>query len=179
MSVADQQYFHHLRCDPALAAVLDRLGFTEVRVFEMGSSAGIWISKPEWLVPHPAAHGEAVWVHFEALRPGECRLEIDTHPYVPGIGQKPEKLAEFAGALRRKAALLSKLRAAVMAERGLHSLGASLSALRDPEAPDASTAVKFVTALPEGAPPAAAAAWVAEVVALVAPVVDRCLSAAS
>ena len=175
MPDADQDYFLALSEDPTLRRVLRKLGLTEVRVFRMRHNAGIWISKPEWLIPSPPVYGQSVWIHFEARRPGECRLEIDTHPYVPGLGQKPDQLAELATAVQLKSLLLRRLRECIMAEPRLQELGASTAALRDPEQPDAGTAVKFISGLPADASPAESAGFIATVVEQVAPLVDQCL----
>jgi hypothetical protein len=173
---ADQEYFIAIGEEPALVRVLKKLRLTEVRVFEMRHNAGIWISKPNWLFPNPPVPNAAVWVHFEARRPGECRLEVDTHPYVPGLGQKPEKLEEMKVAVELKALLLRKLRVCVMEDQALLELGASTAALRDPEQPDAGTAVKFLSSLPEDASPSQSAEFIARVVERVAPLLDRCLA---
>jgi hypothetical protein len=171
----DQEYFIAVSEHPKLRKVLKKHGFTEVRVFEMRHNAGIWISKPEWLMPNPPVPGASVWVHFEARKPGECRLEVDTHPYVPGIAQKPEQMAELATAIELKSLVLQRLRECVTADPRAGALGASTAALRDPDQPDAGTAVKFLSDLPEDATPAHSAAFIASVMEEMAPVVDRCL----
>ena len=61
MTYRDPEYFHRVRDDPVLQKALARLGFTEVRVFEMRHNAGLWISRPEWRFPNPPPPGETVW----------------------------------------------------------------------------------------------------------------------
>jgi hypothetical protein len=173
---SERDYLYTVSEDTALKRILKKLSLTEVRVFDIGSNTGIWISKPQWRFPDPPVRNATVWVHFEARRPGECRLEVDTHPYVPGLAQKPEQLAELKTAVEIKALLLRRLRECLMAEPEMADLGASVAALRDPEQPDAGTAVKFLGEFPGGAPPAETARFIAHVVERVAPVVDRCLA---
>jgi len=166
------RHYDAIAGEPAFASALKRCGFEPARSFSAAANDGLAAHNRHWMIAVDPRQKHLVSVQIAAWRLDELRLEV--RPYHDWWddppGPRPRK------ALHLRARLLLDIRRRIMTDRALRPLGPHTRFLSDPVLhPKAVCAVKFRRRL--GLRPTAAdsAAFFAEVLDAVAPVVEAAL----
>lgn len=173
----DLEYFRQAARHPVLLAVAERHGFDPPEVDQKQANAVLVYHRLNRLIPEPSHSDRGVWPQFAAWRPGEVRLEAQLHPYVPSLHQKPAQQKELELSLAVREEFLLKLRKRVLADRDLvQLLGANTRSLGTQPRVNSCCVVKFLREAAGQPSTEAFAAFYAEVIETVIPVVQEVLA---
>lgn len=172
----DQPFFEEVLNDSRLKAVLDQHGFdrcdTEGRI--LGRNNVLKITKASRSLTGKGPGPETVNIHFEARERGELRLDVEVAPYEGSIANRPDRMADLKPLLKLKASVLAVVRSTSKEIPDPENrLGITFRGLRRAEKPSTLTAARFDIDLGTDCTPEEHAAFVADVIDAVTPVVDR------
>jgi hypothetical protein len=169
---ASEQFFREVLVEDALRQAL---AFHHLDVIEVGPSqhnSVLWISRRKWLLAALENEPKGLYIHFEARRRDELRLDIGLEPYEGNIENKPALFRQLTGTLARKTRIINELRSRVSSAGLLPSIQVSTKHLPTAESTNSHTILKFKCQLTEDPSPRQSAEFFARVINHVAPTVD-------
>lgn len=170
----DAEFFHSVRRDPALAAVLERHDF-QTHIGDSQHNAVFLLWKKAWVLRQPAGHERTLMIHFEAKDRREMRVEVGPEPWIGGLDKKAELKAALAPVLARKTRVIRALRDRLIGAADIPTrFDANAKRLLDPTETASHGVVKF-SGCGYGSDPTVeqAARWFAEVIETVTSIIDE------
>lgn len=166
----EMPFYHEVLNDPTLVSVLERHGFDPPDLHgRMKSEHDILkLTKPGWTLYPCRSDQPGVQIHYECDGRGKMRLDIEVYPYEGGITKDPGRVAQLEVQLQIKAELHRRVRAML---RGA-CLDVDQRRLSPPDTPAANSAGRFISGLGVDCTPAQHAAFVANVICVVTPLID-------
>lgn len=146
----------------------------------LGRNELLQIWKASWTPTRPLGTPESINVHFEARSRGQIQVDVEISPYEGSLNKKPKRVVELKEPLALKARVNQALRDAILNNPEMACLGAHTRYLRSPADVTSCGAVKFERkTLGPDCSVADCAAFYAEVLDRVSPVIDRVIAQVS
>lgn len=170
----DADFFHRIRHDPVLTAVLEQHDF-QTHIGDSQHNAVFLLWKKSWVLRRPIDHERTLMIHFEAKDRREMRVEVGAEPWVASLDKKPELKAALAPVLARKTHVIRALRDRLIGTADIPArFDANTKRLLDPTETASHGVVKF-SGCGYGTDPTVeqAARWFAEVIETITPIIDE------
>ena len=170
-----RSFYQAAFADAVLVDALAEHGFAAPETLgRMKSAHGIVkLTKPGWTLFPCGPDRKGVQVHFECDGRGKLRLDIEVYPFEGSIEKRPDRMAALAEQLELKARLHQAVRPALAQLQMPTGVRLGRLKLSPPESPQANSVGRFVREAGEDCTSEEYASFIAAVVRVVSPVIDR------